>query len=186
MTTPTPHAHAPGPDAAPTRAASAPDAPDAAPDAQLQLVTFRLDREEFALSILHVQEINRLMPITRVPHSPPFVEGVINLRGRILPVVDLRLRFGLEPSARGPQSRIVVAEVRQRIVGLIVDQVRQVLRVDRARIEPAPDLTAHAANSCIQAIARLDDRLLILLDLARLFDADELRDLGAQNSLTAA
>lgn len=136
---------------------------------QLQLVTFGLGEEEFAVDILSVQEINRMMPLTRVPQSPPEVEGVINLRGKIIPVVDLRKRFSLPASDRSEQSRIVVVEVTGRVIGFIVDRVSEVLRISSKIVEPAPAMVTGADSDFVAGVGRLEDRLLILLDLPKLF-----------------
>ncbi len=146
---------------------------------QLQLVTFEVGDEEYAIDILTVQEINRMMQITRVPQSPPSVEGVINLRGRIIPVVDLRKRFALAAQEHGNDSRIVVVEVRGRVLGFTVDRVNEVLRVDGSIVEPAPALATGASSDYVRGVGKLDDRLLILLDLERLFQAAELDEVTA-------
>lgn len=137
---------------------------------QLQLVTFGLADEEFAVDILAVQEINRMMALTRVPQSPPEVEGVINLRGKIIPVIDLRKRFGLERVQQSEQSRIVVVEVHGRVLGFIVDRVSEVLRISSKIVEPAPQMVCSVDSDFIAGVGKLQDRLLILLDLGKLFD----------------
>jgi purine-binding chemotaxis protein CheW len=139
---------------------------------QLQLVTFGIGSEEFAVDILSVQEINRMMALTRVPQSPPEVEGVINLRGKIIPVVDLRKRFGMAEAARSEQSRIVVVEVHGRTIGFIVDRVNEVLRISGKIVEPAPNMVCSVDSDFIAGVGKLEDRLLILLDLGRLFSAE--------------
>lgn len=146
---------------------------------QLQLVTFGLGDEEFAVDILAVQEINRMMPLTRVPSSPPEVEGVINLRGKIIPVVDLRRRFGLEATKLSEQSRIVVVEVHTRVIGFIVDRVSEVLRISSKIVEPAPSMSCSVDSDFIAGVGKLPDRLLILLDLGKLFDVAQVQALGA-------
>lgn len=138
----------------------------------LQLVTFVVGTEEFAVPILSVQEINRMMQITRVPQSPPFVEGVINLRGKIIPVVDLRKRFGLEARAATSENRIVVVEVSGRVIGFMVDKVNEVLRVPGSIVEPPPPMVCGIDSEYVQSVGKLEDRLLILLDLGRLFGAE--------------
>lgn len=140
-------------------------------DEQLQLVTFEVAGEEFAVDILAVQEINRMMALTRVPQSPPEVEGVINLRGKIIPVLDLRKRFGLDASERTEHNRIVVVEVHGRVIGFIVDRVHEVLRIPSGIVEPAPQMVCSINSEFIAGVGKLEDRLLILLDLSRLFDA---------------
>jgi len=142
---------------------------------QLQLVTFEVASEEFAVDILSVQEINRMMELTRVPQSPADVEGVINLRGKIIPVIDLRKRFDLPPTERNEHSRIIVVEVHGRVLGFIVDRVHEVLRISATIVEPAPAMICSIDSDFIAGVGKLDDRLIILLDLAKLFDADVLK-----------
>lgn len=139
----------------------------------LQLVSFVIDQEEFGVDILKVQEIIRIVDITRVPHAPSFVEGVINLRGRIVPVVDLRERFALERRAADKDTRIIVVDLDGRVVGFRVDRVREVIRVDRSIIEPPPDLAIGIEARYITGVAKLDDRLLILLDLDEILTSGE-------------
>jgi purine-binding chemotaxis protein CheW len=136
---------------------------------QLQLVTFDVAGEEFAVDILAVREINRMMTLTRVPNSPPEVEGVINLRGKIIPVIDLRRRFGLTQSDHSQDSRIVVVEVNERVVGFIVDRVHEVLRIQKSIVEPAPEMVCSIDSDFIAGVGKLEDRLVILLDVAKLF-----------------
>ena len=141
----------------------------------LQLVTFVVADEEFAIPILTVQEINRMMEITRVPESPDCVDGVINLRGRIIPVIDLRKRFGLGASERSNDSRIVVVEVNEGVIGFTVDRVNEVLRVSADIVDPPPPMVCnHDGADYVQGVGKLDDRLLLMLDVNRLFNADEM------------
>ncbi len=142
-------------------------------DGLAQFVTCRIAKEEFAFDVLSVQEINRMVEVTRVPKAPYFVEGVINLRGRIIPVLDLRRRFGLSAVERTEDSRIMVVLVRQRMVGLIVDEVVEVLRLPQAMIEPPPSVGSTAGAEFTQGVGRIDDRLLIVLDLNRLLLPNE-------------
>lgn len=143
----------------------------------LQLVTFCLDNEEFAIDILKVQEINRMMEITKVPKSPDFVEGVINLRGKVIPIVDLRKRFGLEIAEYTKKTRIVVVDIEGKIVGLIVDSVSEVLRLPSDTIEPTPFMVTDINSEYIQGVGKLEDRLLILLNLNNLFSKREGKEL---------
>lgn len=145
---------------------------------ELQLVTFDVAGEEFAVDILAVHEINRMIELTRVPQSPPSVEGVINLRGKIIPVIDLRKRFSLAVGELTEQSRIIVVEVGPRVLGFVVDRVHEVLRIPDSIVEPAPSMTSSVDTDFIEGVAKLDDRLIILLDLARLF-SNESFDLPA-------
>ena len=130
-----------------------------------QLVSFIVGGEEFGISILRVQEIIRPMQITQVPHAPAYVEGIINLRGRIVPVVDLRQRFGFSNRENDSDTRILVLETEGQEVGFVADAVREVLQVNASTIEPAPQLVAPVEARYLRGVARLEDRLLILLDL---------------------
>jgi len=145
---------------------------DSQVDDSLQLVTFEVAREEFAVDILAVHEINRMMELTRVPQAPSEIEGVINLRGKIIPVMDLRTRFGIEARERDDQTRIIVVEVESRVIGFIVDRVRQVLPISRSIVEPAPDMVATIDSQFIAGVGKLPDRLLILLDLEHLLGGE--------------
>ena len=151
---------------------------------ELQLVTFEVGSEEFAVNILVVQEINRMMRITEVPQSPTCVEGVINLRGQIIPVVDLRQRLGLPTTEYGSMSRIVVVEVSGRTIGFTVDRVNEVLRISSSIVDAAPGVVTKVDSQFIAGIGKLEDRLVILLDLDKLLSVDELR--GIDRTLQAA
>jgi len=151
---------------------------------QLQLVSFWVGQEEYAFDILRVREINRMMTITAVPKSPEVVEGVINLRGLIIPVIDLRKQFGVADTSQSEDSRIVVVEVDQRIVGFIVDKVNEVLRINQSIVDPPPSIMTGVNSDYIQGVGKLEDRLLILLDLDRLFNGGDLTSI--QNMSDAA
>ncbi|GIV59779.1 chemotaxis protein CheW [Rhodocaloribacter litoris] len=144
-------------------------------DDLLQLVSFVIENEEFGIDILNVQEIIRPVAITRVPNAPSFVEGVINLRGRIVPVVDLRKRFNLPPRPADKNTRIVVVELDGKVIGFMMDAVKEVLRVHRNVIEPPPELTIGIDTHYISGVAKLEDRLLILLELEEVLSAEELQ-----------
>lgn len=144
----------------------------------LQLVTFRLGNEEFSLDILRVQEIIRHMELTRVPRTPDFVDGVINLRGRVIPVLDLRKRFGLPSGAKTNETRIIVVDVDNKTVGLKVDAVSEVLRLPADTVEPAPAIVTGAESDYIKGVGKLDGRLLILLDVEKILTRTERDALG--------
>ncbi|WP_045214195.1 chemotaxis protein CheW [Desulfonatronovibrio magnus] len=139
----------------------------------LQLVTFSIGGEEFGVEILTVQEIIRMLEITRVPKAPDFVEGVINLRGKVIPIIDLRKRFGLESRVHDKNTRIVVIEINKMIVGFVVDSVSEVLRIPADTVEPPPPVVAGLDSEYISGVGKLEDRLLILLDLDRLLSREE-------------
>jgi purine-binding chemotaxis protein CheW len=142
-------------------------------EAIYQLVSFVIENEEFGVDILKVQEIIRTVEITRVPKSPEFVEGVINLRGKIVPVIDLRKRFGIAKRERDNETRIIVVELIDKVVGFLVDKVKEVIRVEKSIIEPPPELTTNISTNYITGVAKLQDRLLILLDLDRVLSSNE-------------
>lgn len=148
-----------------------------ASSSELQLVTFNLGKEEFAVPILQIQEINRLVDITKVPKSPDFVEGVINLRGKVIPIIDLRKRFGLPQAELGKYSRVVVINMGGRMIGLIVDSVSEVLRLSESAIEPAPPIVAGIDSEYIKGLGKIEGRLLILLDLNKILSKEEKREL---------
>ncbi len=144
----------------------------------LQLVTFSIGDEEFGVEILKVQEIIRMLEITKVPKAPPFVEGVINLRGKVIPILDLRKRFGLDSRSHDKNTRIIVIEISSMIVGFIVDSVPEVLRLPANTVEPPPPVVAGLDSDYISGVGKLEDRLLIMLDLNRLLSNEEQEKLG--------
>jgi len=151
----------------------------------LQLVTFRLGNEDYAVNILKVQEINRMKEITRVPNTPPYVEGVINLRGKVMPVINLRNKFGLDDKDSDSHSRIMIMDIQGITMGLVVDAVSEVLRIPANVVEPTPPMASNISTEYIQGIAKLEDRLIILLDIDMLVGkADETSMIDAVKSLT--
>ena len=154
------------------------DATQKRDDELLQLVTFSTGDEEFGVDILRVQEIIRTMAITKVPKAPEFVEGVINLRGKVIPIIDLRRRFGLQPKEHDKHTRIIVIEINTMIVGFVVDSVSEVLRIPASTVEPPPPVVAGLESEYISGVGKLEDRLLILLDLDRLLSRADIEALG--------
>lgn len=171
----------------------------------LHLVTFRVGTELFGVPISAVQEIVRVPAITRIPQTPTFVEGVINLRGRIITVVDMHKRLdhqftgtvinaagGDEETAQGARdrkSRILVVEAGGRLVGVIVDEVAEVLKLGEDRIESAPQMVSRIDNQYIKGVGKLEDDLLILIDIEKILTADEiaaLDEMQHQQVATAA
>ena len=144
---------------------------------QLQLVSFTVGDELFAVDILRVQEINRMMSLTKVPQSPPGVEGVINLRGRIIPVLDLRVQFGFPKSEQSEHTRIIVIEVKGSTIGFVVDSVREVMRINSNIVEPSPQMGTSIDSSYVSGVAKLDDQLLILLELENLLSTESLKSI---------
>lgn len=139
----------------------------------LQLVSFKIANEEFGVDILNVQEINKMTQITRVPNSPDFVEGVINLRGRVIPIIDLRTRLKLEKKEHDKDTRIIVVDLGKRTVGFIVDAVKEVLRIPVSITEAPPEIVSGIDSEFIKSVGKLEDRLLILIDLEKILTAGE-------------
>ncbi|NPV81778.1 MAG: chemotaxis protein CheW [Firmicutes bacterium] len=140
---------------------------------EAQLVKFRLGNEEYGVDIMQVQEIIHLTNIVKVPNTPHFVEGVIDLRSRVIPIIDLRKRFGIPECEKTRSSRIVVVNMNDTTVGLIVDSVSEVIRIPVKAFEPLPEIAMDVDSRFLRGIARLEDRLIILIDLARVLSHDE-------------
>jgi purine-binding chemotaxis protein CheW len=138
----------------------------------LQIVSFHVGSEEFGLDILKVQEIIRFQQLTRVPNMPAYVEGVLNLRGKVIPVVGLRQRIGLDRQAPTPTTKIVVASVKTEVLGFVVDSVSEVLRISSNSVEPTPRI-GQVGQKYVAGVGKLDNRLLLLLDLDQLLSEQE-------------
>lgn len=137
-----------------------------------QIVVFDLHREHYGVDISAVESILKPQAITSVPCAPPYVVGVTNLRGKVLPVIDLRRRFGLPAAETNADTRIVVVQMGAHVVGMIVDGVSEVLNLDIASIEPPSTVTSTADSVFIKGIARLEGRLVILLDLDKIVESE--------------
>jgi purine-binding chemotaxis protein CheW len=134
-----------------------------------QIIGFRLGEEEFGVDIFAVKEIIRMPQMTRVPNAPPFVVGVINMRGKVIPVIDLCLRFGLPLSdIEGGDRKIVVIEHETKTVGFLVDAVSEVATLSRNETEPPPPMVSGIESAYITAIAKLENKLMILLEVSKI------------------
>ncbi|MFN7036984.1 MAG: chemotaxis protein CheW [Bellilinea sp.] len=138
-----------------------------------QLVVFELENEKYGVDIASVEGIIKMQEITRLPHAPEFIEGITNLRGTIVPVVDLRTRFGLLRKEPTRDTRIVIANMDSSKVGIIVDAVTQVIRVPEDKIEPPPQMSVTINSAFIKNIAKLESELVILLDLGKVLSTEE-------------
>ena len=138
----------------------------------VQYLSFSLAGEEYAVDILRVQEIRGICPITVLPHSPPSVRGVMNLRGAVVPVVDMRAALGLPPQEYDQFTVIIVLSVRGRTMGFVVDSVSDVLSLETSAIERAPELGGRVDASLVCGIARAQERFVILLDVDRVAGVD--------------
>ncbi len=139
----------------------------------LQMVSFRLAQEEYGIEITKVQEIILMGEITRVPQTPAFIKGLINLRSTVIPIVDLRLRFSMPQEEPTDETRIMVVNVAGKTIGIIVDAVNEVLRISRDQIAPPPPTVAGLGHEYLTGLAKLDKRLLILLDIDKILGAEE-------------
>jgi len=144
----------------------------------LQLVSFVIENEEFGIDILKVEEIIRLISITKIPNAPDFVEGVVNLRGRVIPVIDLRTRLGHPKREHDNNTRVIVVNVNEMTLGFIVDSVREVIRIPKSITEPPPAITTSIDSEYITGVGKLENRLLILLDLEKVLDMKQKEELS--------
>lgn len=130
-----------------------------------QLVVFKLGNEEYGVSILQVQEIKRMTEITRVPHTPDYIKGVINLRGSVLPVLDLKKRLNLPAGDLSEDTRIIIVKMNDLVVGLVVDGVSEVTAITSDQIDSSQSVSSSVGSGFISGVGKLDNRLLILLDI---------------------
>jgi len=143
-------------------------------DQILQLVSFRLGNEEFGIDILNVNEILRIMDVTEIPNSPPCVEGVVNVRSKIIPVISTRLKLNMPKEDYNSDTRIIVVEIGSKTVGFIVDEVQEVIRICNDQTEVPPDIAVAGVDSdFITSVAKFDERIVIILDLKKLVNSEE-------------
>ena len=162
--------------AAPERAAAEqPDERDAGPGKTSQFVTFTVGKEAYAVDILQVREIKGWTEVTRLPNQPAHMRGVLNLRGVIVPIFDLRCRFGQGLTEATPTHVVVIVAVADRIVGILVDTVSDILTVGSEEIRPVPDLESRSDRDFLKGLATSGDRMVALLQLDRLFDLSALK-----------
>ncbi len=140
----------------------------------IQLVSFNLDQEEYGVDVLKVREIIRVPVLTRVPNTPHYVDGVINLRGKVIPIISMRKKFGLMETENDKQTRIMVMDVDGELMGFTVDAVSEVIRISGSEIQPSPAVVASGIDQeCIAGVINQAERLLVLLDLEKMFSAEE-------------
>lgn len=146
---------------------------NAAADPVIQLVTFRLQDETYGINVMQVQEVLRISEIAPVPGAPPYVLGIINLRGNVVTVIDTRSRFGLSNTETDDSSRIVIIESEQQVVGILVDSVAEVVELRQSEIDSAPNVGNEESSRYIQGVASHNDDLLIVVDLNKLLTEEE-------------
>ncbi|HEU5404131.1 MAG TPA: chemotaxis protein CheW [Terriglobales bacterium] len=152
----------------------------------LQIVGFRVGNETFGVPIQNVHEIVRMMDITNVPDAPIYIEGVINLRGKIIPVIDLRKRFGEKEIKASKKNRILVAEVGTKMVGLVVDAASEVLKLPPSDVDPPPNVFEDGELNYVTGVGKLNGRLVILVELSKIMQRGEIRRLGDMVDTTGA
>jgi purine-binding chemotaxis protein CheW len=139
----------------------------------IQLISFIVGDEEYGLDIQRVKEVIRISEITRLPRAPSFVKGIINLRGNVIPIIDLRDKFDLEEQDYTATTRVIVVDVDDRLVGMVVDAASQVVRIPTDRIEPPPPIAGGLSAEFIKGVGKLDKRLIILLNIDRILSTQE-------------
>jgi len=143
-------------------------------DELIQLVSFNLDQEEYGVEVLKVREIIRMNNITHMPNTPHYVEGIINLRGKVIPIVSMRKKFGLMEAENNSHTRIMIMDIGGELMGFIVDSVSEVIRISGTEIQPSPSVAGGGIDQdCIAGVINLSERLLVLLDLDRMFSQEE-------------
>lgn len=139
-----------------------------------QVVRFMLGKESFGINIGNVQEIINIPEITKIPDTPQFLEGVINLRGKILSVIDLRKRLNFDATHKDKKNRILVTEIDGRVIGLIVDEVSEVVKINPDSIEPTPEMINSSGVEYISGVGKLDDRIILLLDFEKILSNEDM------------
>ena len=144
----------------------------------LKVIIFKLKDEEYGVDVKQVKSIERMEHITRVPNTPPFVKGVVNMRGVVIPIIDLRTRFGIEQRENNDSTRIIIVNVDSMEVGLIVDAANDVIDIPVSSIEPPPKVVGEVESKYLRGVAKLSNRLLILLNLDKVLNPEEIKELG--------
>jgi purine-binding chemotaxis protein CheW len=146
-----------------------------------EYLTFRLDQEEYGIDILKVQEIRGYEPPTRVANAPDFLKGVVNLRGTIVPIVDMRLKFNCANAEYNAFTVVIILNLRNRIVGIVVDSVSDVMELPPESLKPAPEIDSVIDSGAVIGLGSLGDRMLILIDIERLMSAPDMGLVGGSD-----
>ncbi|HTU01727.1 MAG TPA: chemotaxis protein CheW [Candidatus Sulfotelmatobacter sp.] len=144
-----------------------------------QFISFSVGEEEYGLELLRVKEVIRVRQITRLPKAPSFVKGIINLRGDVIPIIDLRDKFGLEAKEATATTRVIVVEVEAKLMGMVVDSASQVVRIPADQIDPPPPVLGGFSQEFITGVGKIDDRLIVLLNSDAVLTAEERTQLGS-------
>ncbi len=138
-----------------------------------QYVIFTLEQEQYGVDIMHVKEISEFKKCSKIPHTPGFIEGIINYRGAVTPIINLRKKFELSEGEVDSQTRIIIINLNDKQVGFLVDEASQVLTIDQEMVDPAPKIVTDIQEEFIEGIAKLEDRMVILLDLENVLSERE-------------
>jgi len=149
-----------------------------------QLISFTVGAEEYGLELLRVKEVIRMRQITWLPKAPACVKGIINLRGDVIPIVDLRERFGLQSIEDTAMTRVIVVEVEGRPVGMVVDSASQVVRVPADQFDPPPPMVGRAARGFITGVGKMDGKLIITIDMDRILSTEEMSQIAGSLEAT--
>ncbi len=144
-----------------------------------QFISFSVGEEEYGLELLRVKEVIRVREITWLPKAPSFVKGIINLRGDVIPIIDLRDKFGLEAKEATSMTRVIVVEVDGKLMGMIVDSASQVVRIPADQIDPPPPVFGSVSQEFITGVGKVDDKLIVLLNSDAILTAEERTQLGS-------
>jgi purine-binding chemotaxis protein CheW len=146
---------------------------------ELQMAVFRVGQEEYAIDIMQIMEIIRPQKVTRIPNAPPVVEGVINLRGKVVPIIDLRKRFGVDlAKSDSKKVRVIILRVARKVIGAVVDEVIEVIYMKSGHIETTPDAVKGLDTEYLKGVGKHGERLIVILDIDRILTGDEMRDLS--------
>ena len=154
-------------------------------DSVLQFLTFTIDKEEYGVDIMTVREIKGWSEATRLPNTPEFMHGVINLRGLIIPIFDLRARFNLGLTQANEKNVIIILAVGERTIGILVDAVSDILDVSAEQIKPAPASETHAKDQCVSGLISNNDRMVVVLAVEKLFDTELLKTVESSSTKVA-
>lgn len=139
-----------------------------------EFVTFRLNQEFYGINIQNVENIEKVLPITRIPYTLNYIKGVVNLRGIIVPVVDLRARFGLDKRENTDESRIIIVNLEDNKIGMLVDSSSEVLQISEEDIDAAPNVRKEASNEFVKNIGKKNGRIIMLIDLYKVLNIDHI------------
>ena len=142
-----------------------------------QYIIFTLNNQEFGINVLEGREIITARNLTAIPESPDFVKGIINLRNKIIPIIDLNLRFNLQSEIKREEDKVIIISLSNTLIGLRVKEVEEIIRIQKNKISEAPDITKGVKKDYIQGIARMEDRLLILINIESIFKQEEIKKL---------